>query len=105
MKVRPARRPDAVGITTDGKEIEFKLNDHLELDCSNQNLKSLEIFNKNIKYLFCDNNQLTTLNLSSLTNLDTLYCSNNQLTTLNITGLTNLKYLDYDKYKTKLIGK
>jgi Leucine-rich repeat (LRR) protein len=104
MKVRPARRPDAVGITTDGKEIEFELNKFC-LSCSERNIKSLEIFNKNIRYLFCNDNQLTSLNISNLTNLVYLECYNNQLNILNTSGLTNLQTLEYDEYKTKLIGK
>ena len=105
MKVRPARRPDALGITVDGKEIEFELDENLSLYCPFKNLKSLEIYNKNIKYLYCPNNQLTSLNITDLTNLIQLTCEHNYLTTLNITGLTNLVYLDYDENKTKLIGK
>ena len=90
IKIQPVRRPDVSGITVDGKEIEFKLDDSLELDCNNKNLKSLEIFNKNIKFLYCGENQLTSLNLQGLTNLLYIHCSNNQLSTLNIQGLTNL---------------
>ena len=104
MKVRPARRPDAVGITTDGKEIEFKLNKFC-LSCSVRNLKSLEIFNKNIRYLFCNDNQLTSLNLTGLTNLVYLECYDNRLSILNTSGLINLKNIEYDEYKTKLISK
>ena len=105
MKVRPARRPDALGITVDGEEIEFKLDENLSLYCPFSNLKSLEINNKNIKFLYCIHNQLTSLNVTGLTNLRQLTCEYNQLTSLNISGLTNLVYLDYDENKTKLIGK
>lgn len=44
--------------------------------------------------LFCYGNQLTNLNVSSLTNLDNLQCSDNQLTSLNISGCTNLTVLN-----------
>ena len=47
----------------------------------------------NLEYLTCDNNQITTLDLSKNTQLKSLYCSNNQLVSLEIsnnTGLTNL---------------
>lgn len=43
-----------------------------------------------LQYLYCNNNQLTTLNVSGLTKLETLKCNNNQLTTLNAGGLTEL---------------
>ena len=43
-----------------------------------------------LQYLVCNDNQLTTLNVSGLTKLKTLKCYNNQLTTLNAGGLTEL---------------
>ncbi len=48
----------------------------------------------NLKYFNCDNNQLTSLNVSSLTNLQLLICNNNQLTSVNVSGLTNLQRLE-----------
>jgi Leucine-rich repeat (LRR) protein len=47
----------------------------------------------NLTNLECSQNQLSTLDLSSLTNLTDLQCTYNQLTSLNITGLTNLQLL------------
>ncbi len=47
----------------------------------------------NLRVLDCNNNQLTSLNLSSLTQLEELYCGNNNLSSLNVTGLTNLKLI------------
>jgi hypothetical protein len=44
--------------------------------------------------LGCNNNQLTNLNLSGLTNLQTLSCTSNLIPTLNLIGLTNLTYLN-----------
>lgn len=46
-----------------------------------------------LQYLICNDNQLTTLNVSGLTKLETLRCNNNQLTTLNADGLTALTTL------------
>lgn len=46
-----------------------------------------------IKTLYCDYNQLTTLNASGLAELQHLICNNNQLTTLNVSGLTKLQFL------------
>jgi uncharacterized repeat protein (TIGR01451 family) len=56
------------------------------------NLDGIENF-KNLKKLWCGNNQLTSLNVQGLTNLTSLDCYNNQLTSLNVQGLTNLKVL------------
>lgn len=59
--------------------INFFSNLHF-LDCSNQNFIE-------------NNNQLTNLNLTSLTNLVTIECGKNQITSLNVMGLNNLKIL------------
>ncbi len=59
------------------------------------NLNGIEFF-VNLKELRCKNNQLTTLDLQSLTNLEMLLCSHNELNSLNIDGLINLWYLDFD---------
>jgi Leucine-rich repeat (LRR) protein len=48
---------------------------------------------KDISYLDCNNNNLTSLDVSGLTNLATLNCSGNSLTSLEATGLTNLTNL------------
>ena len=70
-----------------------------------QKVTELYIFNKEISsltgiedfaaltHLFCYNNQLTTLNISSNINLEVLFCSLNQLTSLNISANTKLKKL------------
>lgn len=56
-----------------------------------------------LKYLICNDNQLTTLNVSGLTKLETLNCYKNQLTTLNAGGLTELGDLQcYDNQLTAL---
>lgn len=47
-----------------------------------------------LKELQCERNQLTSLNLSGLSNLVTLYCADNQLTSLNFDGLIGLESLD-----------
>ncbi|MBK8349506.1 MAG: leucine-rich repeat domain-containing protein [Saprospiraceae bacterium] len=44
--------------------------------------------------MYCSNNQLTSLNVQQLTNLEYLKCSFNQLTSLYVQGLTNLYHLD-----------
>jgi len=47
-----------------------------------------------LRFLYCNDNALTDLNVTSLTNLRFLYCNDNALTDLNVTSLTNLEYLD-----------
>jgi len=47
----------------------------------------------NITNLYCGFNQLTSLDLSSNTQLEMIYCQNNAITDLNINGLTNLTFL------------
>lgn len=65
-------------------------------------LTGIELF-PNLQSLTCDNNQLTTLNVSGMTKLVQLFCRHNQLTSLNVTGCTALGYLEcYDNQLTKL---
>ena len=52
-------------------------------DKSLSDLSGIEYF-VNLKSLYCQNNQLKTLDVSSLTNLSILNCQNNQLTTLDV---------------------
>ena len=58
-----------------------------------KDLKGVEHF-RELKLLFCGNNQLTTLNLSGNTKLESLRCGNNQLTTLRLSACTKLNSLD-----------
>ena len=50
------------------------------------NLSGLEYF-QNLVFLFCANNELTTLDVSMLGNLKSMSCNNNSLTSLNIGNL------------------
>lgn len=49
----------------------------------------------NITELFCENNQMTTLDVSSNTQLTGLYCENNQISTLNLSNNSNLTVLNF----------
>lgn len=66
------------------------------LQIDNASITSLnEISNfTNLIELDCENNLLTTLNVSALSSLTLLNCSNNQLISLNISGLTELQNLN-----------
>ena len=49
-----------------------------------------------LKYLFCEDNLITQLDLSGIDNLRLLYCSGNPLNQLDITGNVNLETLRCD---------
>ena len=61
---------------------------------NNNLLTSLNVSNlTNLEYLYCNSNKLNNLNITGLVNLKRLECSQNYLTTLNLTGLINLEQL------------
>lgn len=58
------------------------------LFCENNQLTSLDASNlSSLIVLICPNNQLTSLNLSNMFNLEALECSYNQLSTLTVSGI------------------
>ncbi|MEI8202186.1 MAG: LamG-like jellyroll fold domain-containing protein, partial [Bacteroidota bacterium] len=65
-----------------------------KLYCSNNNLTSLNISSLTLLTdLDCSYNQLTALNITSNTALVNFSCANNLLTSLNVSGLASLNYL------------
>ena len=65
------------------------------MEISDRQIKSLEgiqIFTA-LKYLNCNQNQLTTLDVSGCTALNELLCSYNKLTSLDVSGCSSLKVL------------
>lgn len=58
-----------------------------------KDLKGVEHF-RELKRLYCSGNQLTTLNLSGNTKLQSLNCTHNQLTTLRLSACANLTSLE-----------
>lgn len=75
----------------DGEEIEAVK----EIDCRDSaisSLKGIEYFTF-LEALFCDNNQLTNLDLEENSRLIHLECSGNYLTYLNVTSCTELRTL------------
>uniref|UniRef100_UPI00404A923C DUF7619 domain-containing protein n=3 Tax=Flavobacterium sp. TaxID=239 RepID=UPI00404A923C len=62
------------------------------LDVSGSFISNLEGFQffPNVTSLYCNNNQLTALNLNSNTNLTFVNCNNNQISTLNVNSNSNL---------------
>lgn len=66
-----------------------------ELYCNNNSITSLDISgNTSLLNLFCYNNQLTTLNVSNNPNLELLDFKSNQLTTIDLSNNTALDYLN-----------
>jgi len=67
------------------------------LDCQNNQLTSLDVSqNVNLEYLHCGFNQLTSLDVSQNVNLEYLHCGFNQLTSLDVSQNVNLEYLNCD---------
>jgi Leucine-rich repeat (LRR) protein len=65
------------------------------LYCQSNQLSSLNVSGlTNLKQLSCQLSQLTSINVSGCTNLQILKCPQNSLSSLNVSGLTNLQTLD-----------
>ena len=65
------------------------------LYCDDNQLTSLDVSACTaLGTLSCDDNQLTSLDVSACTALDGLYCANNNLTSLDVSTCTALTYLD-----------
>lgn len=61
------------------------------LDCANNNLKSLDLSKNTSLYdLFCIENQITEIDLSNNLNLAILFCSSNKLTSIDVSKNTKL---------------
>jgi len=64
------------------------------LDCTNNELSSLNVNqNKNLKHLICFFNNITFLQVTGATALETLKCENNNLPSLNVSQNPNLSLL------------
>lgn len=66
------------------------------LRLSNSNIISVEGINyfRNLRYLYVDGNQMSTLSVTDLLNLRELNCNNNQLASINLVNLPRLAFLD-----------
>jgi Leucine-rich repeat (LRR) protein len=101
--------PGAYTVTVIGNNItflEFKPNYQIKaltlysckaleyLDCNNNLLTSLDVSGcKALEYLDCSNNALTSLDVSGCTTLDLLWCENNALTVLDASDCAALRSL------------
>lgn len=65
------------------------------LNCNNNNLTTLDLSkNTALKFLNCSYNQLTSLDVSNKPQLQSLYCDNNKLTQLDISNNQKLEKLE-----------
>ncbi|OYU83243.1 MAG: hypothetical protein CFE24_12255 [Flavobacterium sp. BFFFF2] len=65
------------------------------LYCDANQMTSLDVSNMpNLKLLNCANGRLTSLNVTGSTALETINCYRNQIASLDVSGLTSLKYLN-----------
>ena len=83
----------SIPIPNKNEAVIIKGKDITYLDCSENQLTSLNVQGlNNLQYFGCYNNQLTSLDVQGLNNLLYLDCSENQLTSLDVQGLNNLQY-------------
>ena len=80
--------------------LSFDLNEFPNLTglgVMSHNLTSLDFIPSSVKQklttLFCDGNQLTSIDLSEFTNLEYLFCDNNQLTSLDLSQSSQIREL------------
>lgn len=75
-----------------------------ELNCSNNKIKGIEIYNNsNLVTLDCSNNLLTSINLIDAPNLETLSCNDNLLTNVNFIDVPKLATVNCRNNKLKYI--
>ncbi len=66
-----------------------------ELECQNNSISSLNVSTlTKLRTLNCSNNSISSLNLNNNTQLYALYCYNNSLTSLNLNYNTQLAYFE-----------
>ena len=77
-----------------GQDVIIKGHDIIKLFCNDNQLTSLNAQGCTaLQELYCYNNQLTSLNVQGCTALQELHCNNNQLISLNAQGCTALQRL------------
>jgi len=69
------------------------------LDCSSNNLDTLDLTNNYLSYLDCSDNQLIEIDVSSHLNLQTFKCSYNEFSQIDISLNTSLLYFECIKNK------
>lgn len=75
------------------------------LNCYGNNLSTLDVsLMSNLQFLECSQNRLTSLNLGGIPNLSVLNCHNNELTSLDLTGLHMMIQLNCNQNKLTTIN-
>jgi len=69
------------------------------LDCSSNNIDTLNLSNNYLSYLNCSDNQLIEINVTDHLNLQTFKCSYNEFTQIDVTQNTSLLYFECIKNK------
>ena len=86
----------SISIPNKNEAVIIKGKDITSLSCDSNQLTSLDVQGlNNLQHLYCCNNQLTSLDVQNLNNLQYLFCSSNHLTSLDVQGLNNLQYLNF----------
>lgn len=86
---------EEIDTNSDGVLSGREINNCTKIDvrfCEISDLKGIEHF-KALNILYCGDNQLTSLDVSSNTTLTELYCQNNQLKSLDVSGCASLTKL------------
>ena len=75
-----------------------------ELDCCGNQLTSLDVRGlTDLQELYCWENRLTSLNLQGLSRLWFLHCDDNQLISLNLKGVTALRWLSCENNRLSIL--
>ena len=69
------------------------VNDLTIVCCQKSTLSNLILSDLNLKYLYCADNNLSSLSMSNLRDLEILECNNNNLTSLDISSFSSLRKL------------
>ena len=64
------------------------------LDCSSNNIDTLDLSNNYLNYLDCSDNQLIEIDVSNHLNLQTFKCSYNEFIQIDVTKNTSLLYFE-----------
>ncbi len=75
----------------------------LDFSYNQLTLTNVSGLSNNLKTLACASNNLSSLDVSGLTSLETLNCDSNELTNINVSSLTNLKSLNVGKNQISAI--
>ena len=84
-----------------------KLTELISLKCNDNHLTSINVSGlKKLENLYCGNNELTSLNVSELNNLIFLEFANNQISTMEIASLKKLQTIrcDYNKLTSLILS-